>query len=96
MNNDIENFETLTSQIISAFGQNREVKLIPSQMAKEALEAGLKIVQSEKERKRKMAEKAGRKRKPDSELKNPEKALQMRRLRAKWGANNKPPEAEKE
>lgn len=96
MNNHIENFERTVTAIISAFDQNRSINIMPSKSLRESLEEVRKLVRSETERKRKVAEKAGRRRKPDSELKNPAKALQMRRLRETWGANNKPPEAENE
>ena len=94
MNDNLKNFETIISQILSAFDRNYSINLIPGKLTKEALEEGLKIVRSEAERRRNLAAKAGRKRKPESELKNPEKALQMRRLREKWGANSKQSEAQ--
>ena len=96
MSDNFNVFEKVVTQIITAFERNYSVDLKPSKAVKQALEEALKIVRSEAERKRKHAAKAGRKRKPDSELKNPEKALQMRRLREKWGANSKPPEADAE
>lgn len=89
---NLANLQTLLGNVVAAFEQNKEVTLKPSDVATRAFKAGLDLTTSEIGRIKKNRENGGRKQKAVADLKNPDKALQMRRLRKKWGGSRKPTE----